>query len=208
MALTDQEKRKIEEEERARVEARKKIEKESKGIGCGTILVGILVFGLLMMVVVGLIIKISPSTYNSTPTSMMSSGKIDVSREQIINTMVNYNFSQKETLNGQENYMAQNKAIKIQLLGLEDNLSSASITDILRESETTLEERMSGLTDMINFAKSIDPNASTWFAKTITNDHPIGDLKPYEVSNVISGRKLTVIFTPGDSLTLGITPAN
>lgn len=68
MALTSEEKKKIYEEEKARIEAQEKIKKQKKGIGCGTSFIIILVF-MIVLVWVFTSITSSPRKSSSGPST-------------------------------------------------------------------------------------------------------------------------------------------
>lgn len=135
---------------------------------------------------------------------------IGVSRKSIMDILekpaLGFSFSEGEPANGKENYVAQEGANVIQLLGKADNLSEASIIALLGSDAG---ENLLSLTMIVGFANIIDNNSTDWitneFQKIIANP-----TKSYSNTKVFDKNLFEISFSPSPAFNLFsliITPA-
>lgn len=211
MALTDEEKRKIEEEERYRAELKKQLgnetepkKEEKKGIGCLAWCAIIFI----ILITLGALIS-SSSSGNKPPTLDTTNSKkpsinsyINVTRQTIIQALKDYTFKKEsELIKGQENYIAKDKVTEIQLLGSSDNLNSASFTVHLTQG--TVGDRTVAMTAMVPFAGSVDELCVKWLIEQVERAHD-NISTTYSNTEIACGRKLSYFYFPNDSMTFGV----
>jgi hypothetical protein len=219
MALTEEEKAKIQEEEAYRAEARNKLNQQTpnpsttppkkKGIGCLGIIGILFVFGIVMAGIV----QIANPAQRSSDTApeigtenltKSTATNINISRQTIVSALKDYSFRKEAELKtGQENYVARNNVAEIQLLGSTDNLNSASFTVYLTKG--TAGERVVAMSAMTLFGSSVDIACGKWFTNQVVSMNS-DKTKIYTKSEFACGRKLSFYYYPGDTFTFGIEP--
>lgn len=235
MTLSEEEKKRIEEEEAYRQKVREEQtyrsqlnedkEPKKKSIGClGTIFILILIFGLLPILIITVINPRKQlekakqqSTENNTSVGITTKPEdydakrkkhIDVSRKTIMDIFKGkgYVFKNDKPVNELESYLGTKGKGTIQLIGTEDNLNSISfLAEMGSDPDGTVGKSTLAQTEMILMAATVDKECSDWLMGEI---HKMAEnlYDMYTNEETACGRKLGIIYLPGHSTSFGIDP--
>jgi hypothetical protein len=218
MALTEADKKQIEDEEAYRQKVREEQgyrsqlqEKPKKKSRAGKLF---LIFIGIVIVLSIMLSSSSSESINNTPQNtnnyQLSSktGQIDVTRSALMNTLKNegYSFRKDNPLSGEENYVAAKGKGEVQLLGKEENLSSASFTAYMGfDANGTVDSSVKAQTEMVVFSSAIDKTCTDWLVQRVKEAVASNEIV-YEMSGEYCGRMLSLIYLSGDSMTFGVEP--
>lgn len=219
MALTEADKKRIEDEEAYRQKVREeqsyRSQLQEKPKKKGRV-------GKLFLIFIGVVIVLSIMLSSSSPDSSNTNtsqntknyqissktGQIDVSRSALMNELkgAGYSFKKDSPINGEENYMGTKGKGEVQLLGKEENLSNATFTAYMGfDTNGTVDSSVLAQTEMLVFASTIDKACANWLAQRV-KEAIASKETVYKKSGEYCNRQLTLYYFPGESFTFGVEP--
>lgn len=213
--LSEGQKQKIEAEERYRAEIKQELahkpmqQKKSNRSGCFwvfAIFLALFGFGVIASAMN------QPKQINEAQVSQSEAGinttsrvsGIGVGRKIVMSSLRKdgFVFQKVDNIDGQESYMAINKAATIVLTGPADNLAQAGIT--VKFGSTDIDSTVLSQTYILSLARTIAPQSVKWIADD-TVAHKDAS-QPYKSSKVFGGNKFLLSYQPKMFMALFISP--
>lgn len=215
MELSEDQKQKIEAEERYGAEIKQELahkpmqQKKSKRSGCFwvfAIFLALFGFGVIASAMS------QPKQINEAQVSQSEAGinttnrvsGIGVGRKIVMSSLREdgFVFQKVDNIDGQESYMAINKAATVMLTGPADNLVQVGITVKLGDSNTS--STVLSQTYILSLASTIAPESVKWIAEDTVAHKDVS--QPYKSSKVFGGNKFLLSYQPKMFMALFISP--
>lgn len=227
MALSNEERAKIVEEERVRAEARANFQAKPKkkldAKGCGCLVIILAILAVMVLIALGdasdkaeratpsisPVAETTPPVQDSPQPAAQNQG-LNVTRAAVIDVMskpeLGFSFEAGTPSAGRENYTAQSGQTIIQLLGPAENLNEIGVLSLFGSDETG---NVTTLIHIVGVANVVEPDAVAWITEELQKIAKAPNDK-FEATRNFNSRSFVLSYGSGAlrTLILTITPAS